>query len=434
MFRAISSGLLLFLLISTALNAQTYTSYFTGDTADAVTTPAGGICMMGGSTESDPAMRWFLQRANGGDVLVLRTSGSDGYNNYMYAQLGVNVNSVETIVTFPGAAQDSYVQSRIMQAEAIWFAGGNQNTYVVQWLGSPIADLVRQALQQRNIVIGGTSAGMAILGDCVFRAGNGTVTSAQALADPYNPFMTIDCRQFLDVPYVRDVITDTHYDDPDRRGRHVAFMARMVQDSSVMARGIACDEFTAVCIDSSGLARVYGDYPSFDDNAYFLQANCGLGSAFGPETCTAFTPLTWNRNNTAVKVYAIKGDTAGSPTFDLNDWQTGTGGVWEHWWVDNGSFSNGAGTIPNCNPMALEPILADDFDAYPMPFSSALNIGFGDKMERQVQIFDVQGRQMWERKSNVRQISIPTADWKPGVYVLLTSDARQIQARKIQKQ
>ena len=53
---------------------------------------------MGGATENDNAMTWFLQQANGGDVLVLRASGSDGYNNYMYSGLGVSVNSVEKIM------------------------------------------------------------------------------------------------------------------------------------------------------------------------------------------------------------------------------------------------------------------------------------------------------------------------------------------------
>jgi len=59
--------------------AQPYTSYFTGNSTDVATTPLGGLCLMGGATESDPAMVWFLERASGGDVLVLRASGSDGY-------------------------------------------------------------------------------------------------------------------------------------------------------------------------------------------------------------------------------------------------------------------------------------------------------------------------------------------------------------------
>lgn len=62
--------------------------------------------------------------ADGGDILVLRASGSDGYNNYFYSQLGVTINSVETIVFNNGqAASNAYIQRRIDEAEAIWLAG-----------------------------------------------------------------------------------------------------------------------------------------------------------------------------------------------------------------------------------------------------------------------------------------------------------------------
>ncbi|MCB0637011.1 MAG: cyanophycinase, partial [Lewinella sp.] len=112
---------LLTLLGSAGLAAQSYTSYFSGNETDAQTQPQGGVCMMGGATEHDNAMRWFLQRADGGDVLVLRASGADGYNSYLYSELGETVNSVETIVfNNASAATEPYVQQAIQQAEAIW--------------------------------------------------------------------------------------------------------------------------------------------------------------------------------------------------------------------------------------------------------------------------------------------------------------------------
>ena len=62
--------LLLYLLPFTGLG-QNYTSYFTGNSTDVVTSPSGGVCLMGGASEDDNAMKWFLQRANGGDILIL---------------------------------------------------------------------------------------------------------------------------------------------------------------------------------------------------------------------------------------------------------------------------------------------------------------------------------------------------------------------------
>ena len=55
--------------------SQNYTSYFTGNSTDSQQSANGGICLMGGATEDDNALKWFLERANGGDVLVIRASG-----------------------------------------------------------------------------------------------------------------------------------------------------------------------------------------------------------------------------------------------------------------------------------------------------------------------------------------------------------------------
>ncbi len=116
------SALIMIGLISSMSFGQSYTSYFTGSTTDMIVspTPPGGICMMGGASENDEAMKWFLNRAYGGDVLVIRASGSDGYNDYLYTDLGITVNSVETIVfNNSSAAYDPYVLDRISKAEAV---------------------------------------------------------------------------------------------------------------------------------------------------------------------------------------------------------------------------------------------------------------------------------------------------------------------------
>lgn len=340
--------LLTALTTALSLSAQNYTSFFTGNATDAVTNPTGGICMMGGATESDQAMQWFLQRAGGGDVLVLRASGADGYNDYFYTDLGVSVNSVETIrFNDASAATETYVHDKIQKAEAIWFAGGDQWNYVSYWRNNAIDSLINDAIENRNIVIGGTSAGMAILGQVYFSAQNGSVTSTEALADPYNTYMTVDSTNFLHNDWLREVITDTHYDDPDRKGRHAAFLARMTQDFGMNAKGIACDEYTAVCVTPEGIASVYGDYPSNDDNAYFIQRNCAIvGNQ--PETCMAGDPLTWDRNAQALVVCKLKGTNAGTNTFDLNDWETTSGGVWQYWSVNNGTLTEMPGDAPDC--------------------------------------------------------------------------------------
>lgn len=349
MQRVISACAALFL--GAGLFAQSYTSWFTGNAVDAIVAPLGGTCMMGGASEFDPAMEWFLERANGGDVLVLRASGSDGYNAYMYSDLG-GVNSVETIrFNNASAASDPYVAERIQKAEAIWFAGGDQWNYVNYWRNTAVMSLINDAIAQRNIAIGGTSAGMAILGGCYFSAQQGSVTSATALADPFAPDMTVDCAHFLNVPFLAHTITDTHYDNPDRRGRQFAFLSRMVQQGDSMAYGIACNEYVAVCIAPDGIAHVFGEYPEYQEFAYFLQVNCM--SPVSPEVCQAGMPLTWNRNAMAVKAYKVPGLAGGDNWFDLNDHLGGQGGTWENWSAVAGNFTTQLGDAPPCGPTGI---------------------------------------------------------------------------------
>lgn len=348
--------------------SQNYTSYFTGNTTDIVTNPTGGVCLMGGATENDNAMKWFLQKANGGDILVLRTSGSDGYNNYFYSTLGIPVNSVETIVCNNAAASnEAYVLQKIQQAEAIWFAGGDQWTYISYWRNTPVSNAINQAIQQRNIVIGGTSAGMAIQGKYYFSAQNGSVTSATALSNPFNSLVTVAATPFIDNNHLNNLITDTHFDNPDRKGRLATFLSRIFTDYGVYSKAIACDEYTAVCIDTDGIAKVYGDFPTNDDNAYFVQSNCEL-TVQSPENCTAGNPLTWNLNSQALKVYRIKGNATGSNTFNLNNWEVGNGGSWLNWSVTNGTFLEQSGNAINCNSLSINETLSKSaIKIYPNP-------------------------------------------------------------------
>ncbi len=382
--------------------AQSYTSYYTGSPFDRHADPTGGVCMMGGATEHDEAMRWFLTRADSGDILVLRASGADGYNSYLYSELGININSVETIVfNNASAASEPYIHDKIARAEGIWFAGGDQWNYVSYWRGTAIDSLVNLALHNRNIVIGGTSAGMAILGGFYFSAQNGTVTSEEALANPYNPLVTVDSTHFLEVSYLDQVVTDTHYDNPVRKGRHVAFMARILTDYGTEPKGIACNEYTAVCIDENGLASVYGDYPDYQEAAFFLQTNCELADV-DPETCTAGQPLEWNLGGAALRVCKVWGTNDGANTFDLSDWETDEGGVWENWFVNNQILRETVGTQINCDSTTSvenEPILAEHFQfvsAFPNPFNPSTTIRFEMRRTAQVRltVYDIQGREV----------------------------------------
>lgn len=94
----------------------------------------GGIFLAGGSTDQDSAMKWFLKKALGGDVIVIREGDNttdlsdwptvDAYNDYLYKDLDVEVNSVETIfLNSKNVGNNLEVVEKVKNAEAIFFTG-----------------------------------------------------------------------------------------------------------------------------------------------------------------------------------------------------------------------------------------------------------------------------------------------------------------------
>jgi cyanophycinase-like exopeptidase len=325
-----------FIAFSACVSAQNFTSWSVGSSTSIDVDPEPGIVLMGGAGEMPEAMVWFLEKANGGDILVLRASGSDAYNDYLFSELGVNVNRVETIrCNNPNCANEPYILERIAEAEAVWIAGGDQHNYVQFWKDTAIEDALHSLVNGRGGAIGGISAGLAILGFGYFAASNGTVYSGAALSNPYNEDMDVRYGDFLRLPFMNNVINDSHYDDPDRKGRHVSFMARLITDHSIPALGIGCNEYTAVCIGQDGFAHCYGEYPQYQEQVYFIRPACLDTDA---PVCIPDTPLDWGFEGGAINVFVVNATIQGDRGLDLNDWTTGDGGYWENWWVESGEL------------------------------------------------------------------------------------------------
>ena len=125
----LSSALLLLSAIACAQTAtKPYTYYLTGSAADAKASTAAGFALVGGGKDVDAAFQWFVKKSGGGDVVVLRASGADGYNPYIKG-IG-QVDSIESLVVkTPEAARDPFVLDKIRKAEALFIAGGDQWNY-----------------------------------------------------------------------------------------------------------------------------------------------------------------------------------------------------------------------------------------------------------------------------------------------------------------
>jgi cyanophycinase len=241
-------------LVGSSSAAPGFSLFVIGNKPDAAAASQGGSALMGGGRDVDEAFEWMAEGANGGDFVVLRSSGGDDYNEYIN-DLDPPLDSVATlIVRKRSAASDPQVLAQIAGAEAIFIAGGDQAAYLDLWKDTPLEDKLQERIDA-GAVIGGTSAGLVVLSGHVYSARRGTVTSREALLDPFNRQVTL-AGSFLSVPFLDDVLADTHFSERNREGRLVAFLARLFGDGPV--RGIGVDEETALLVDDAGVATVEG--------------------------------------------------------------------------------------------------------------------------------------------------------------------------------
>lgn len=395
--------------------SQNYKEYLTGSTIDVSTNHKAGVCLMGGASEQENAMTWFLNQADGGDVVILRADDSDGYNDFFYNDLGVTINSVRTfVIQNIDGATDPYVLDKVANAEAVWFAGGDQNNYLTYFRDNAMEDALNFFINTKQGVVGGTSAGMAILGNSYFSAQYGTLDSEVALSNPYHPRVQLGYNDFLKVPFLQDVITDSHFANRNREGRLSVFMARFSKDNGRRSFGIACNEYTAICVDSNGKASVYGDYPAYQEFAYFLQSNCVRD--YAPETIIPYTPLTWNGEGEAIKVYKVPGTADGTNYFDLGDWEQGEGGTWENWSIKNGLLEMVSGQNPLCKTLSTQEYDITKIEIYPNPVSNKIFIQSQKPLET-IKLYTILGNEV-KVNSNDDNSIIETSALSSGLYLL----------------
>jgi cyanophycinase len=264
--------------MQSAAKAAKITSYLTGNAADVTPTLYGPVLDLGGGgIDVDAAFQSTIDQIRGCtgsactakiDIVILRSSGADGYNAYLAAMNGVD--SVETFVLGSRAeASDPRVLSAVSKAEFVFFAGGDQCNYVTYFKDTPLETAV-QGVYARGGALGGTSAGLAIQGEFIYDACRSStgVTSSTALADPYSRQISFTY-DFFTIPSLADVITDTHFVARDRMGRLFTFLARQIADGKgAEAWGLAVDEATSVVVDKQGKGTVVGS-----GNAYLVLAD-----------------------------------------------------------------------------------------------------------------------------------------------------------------
>jgi cyanophycinase len=275
----------------------------TGNSSDSTAVPRAGFAFMGGGPHQDTAFLWLCQRTHGGDFLILSAKDDDAYLQKTNEQIKAlcPLNSVATLSFFSREdSADPNVVQIIDQAEGIYLAGGDQSDYVRFWQDTPVEDALNRHIASGK-PLGGSSAGLAVLGEFSFSSMIDTLHSPEALDNPFGNKVTLT-RDFLRIPLLAGTITDTHFEKRDRLGRLLVFMARILEEGWAKAvRAIAVNENAALLVEPDGASQVVGQGP-----IYFLEATQP------PAVCAYRQPLTFG-GITVQRVQPGK-------TFELTKW------------------------------------------------------------------------------------------------------------------
>ncbi len=221
--------------------------------------PAVRLMLHGGGAEEDEVYERFVAAAGYGHIVTLGAVPDPGtypdllfWDGY-FVELGAA--SAETINTESADdAEDAAVVAALDAADGVYVRGGDQSRYLEHWEDTALHAALAEAWD-RGAVVGGSSAGCAILGERIYDARVGGVAAWEALLDPYDPTITFSDDLLGALPRV---ITDTHFTERGRLGRLAVFLERWKLDGAANPLGIGVDPMTALFVSSDGTAEVVG--------------------------------------------------------------------------------------------------------------------------------------------------------------------------------
>ena len=125
----------------------------------------------------------------GGDF-VIRTTG-DAYNPYIQ-DLCPQMDSVETIIITSVTGKLRVCQHSNSKRGGTLDCRWRSVDICCLWRGNCCADWRNFLLNSKQAPVGGTSAGLAVLSQFIYTGALGSVTSSQALANPFHRYVTLD--------------------------------------------------------------------------------------------------------------------------------------------------------------------------------------------------------------------------------------------------
>ena len=259
--------LLLLLLFASAASAQN----------------RGTLIVMGGGPWHDEVQKRFVELSGGanGMILVLpmasasRDSGRSSVKGW--EELG---GRARALVVNRDEAMRADTAALFKGVTGIWFGGGDQSRLTAAIAGTPVEAAIRNRYQRAGAVVGGTSAGAAVMSRIMITGDERRYGGLRPSRDSTQSFITIDRNNVVTAEgfgYMDNAIVDQHF---IRRRRHNRLISLVIENPKMI--GVGIDESTAIEVMPDGKWRVLGEsvaviYDARKSDA--APANLPLGAA-----------------------------------------------------------------------------------------------------------------------------------------------------------
>ncbi len=218
----------------------------------------GKLMLVGGGSEtdggwSDTPYTWLVENAQNKKIGIISYSDVDEWLPNYFKSLGA-IAADNIKISSRNEAEQSTIYDELVEYDALFFKGGDQKRYYEYYKDTPVQDAI-QSIYSGGGVIGGTSAGLAILSGVIFTAEQGSAYPYDVLENINSRYVTLK-DDFLN--FYPGYLFDSHFIERGRTSRLIGFLAHWYHNQNDLINGIGIDDRTAFCIDVNGLGTVYG--------------------------------------------------------------------------------------------------------------------------------------------------------------------------------
>ena len=220
--------------------------------------PKGSLIIVGGGDRSEALMHRFVQLAGGPGharvaLIPMASEDAAGAGAELKEEFtGYGVDAFVYLVNHQQADDPARVR-QLDSATGIWFGGGDQ-LHLTDALGGTASLRAIQARYRAGAVVGGTSAGAAIMSDSMI---TGNQTPPGDTTGYYgDEYPAIAARRIEVIPglgFLSGAVVDQHF---IRRERHNRLISTVLERPSLV--GVGIDESTAIEVAPDGHWTVLG--------------------------------------------------------------------------------------------------------------------------------------------------------------------------------